>query len=201
MILHYAQSISNLPAEFFEDIANYALLSIKNCPINLDEANYILRDHLFTYYVQCGQFSDAAQILAGVNVDSTTKVFTDEEKADIYIKCAEAYLEDDQAIDAEVFMNKASPFMQNITTWILNLRYKATLARVLDANRKFLEAAIRYYELSVLSHESLVADELVALYVKSIVCSVLGRPSVQRTRLLSLLSQDARFPDLALHSS
>ncbi|RYH17056.1 hypothetical protein EON65_29155 [archaeon] len=55
---------------------------------------------------------------------------------DIYIKCAEAYLEDEAAVEAEVFMNKASPSMNNISTWTLQLRYKATLARVLDANRK-----------------------------------------------------------------
>ncbi len=30
----------------------------------------------------------------------------------------------------------------------MQLRYRVTYAKVLDANRKFLEAALRYYELS-----------------------------------------------------
>jgi hypothetical protein len=37
--------------------------------------------------------------------------FTDEEKAEVYVKCAEAFLGDDETVDAEVFLNKASAFI------------------------------------------------------------------------------------------
>lgn len=56
-------------------------------------------------------------------------------------------MEDDETVDAEVFVNRASALMNDITDRQLQLRYRATSARVLDANRKFLEAADRYYEL------------------------------------------------------
>ena len=45
-------------------------------------------------------------------------------------------------------MNKASSCIQTVTDVALLLRYRATYARVLDANRKFVEAAMRYYDLS-----------------------------------------------------
>eukprot|EP01031_Cornospumella_fuschlensis_P028426 gene28426-34317_t len=196
VVLHFANQIRPLSPEHYEDVANHSLIVMKQCPINLDEANFVLRDQLCNYYIQTGQFSDAAQILAGVNVESTTRVFTEEEKVDIYIKCAEAYLEDEAAVEAEVFMNKASPYMNSITAWTLQLRYKATLARVLDANRKFAEAALKYYELSTLKHESLVTEELLELYVKSIVCTILSKSGVQRNRMLQILSNDPRFLDL-----
>lgn len=35
-----------------------------------------------------------------------------------------------------------------MTDYWVQLRYRVTYAKVLDANRKFLEAAMRYYELS-----------------------------------------------------
>lgn len=35
-----------------------------------------------------------------------------------------------------------------MTDYWVQLRYRVTYAKVLDANRKFLEAALRYYELS-----------------------------------------------------
>lgn len=38
--------------------------------------------------------------------------------------------------------------MHAVTEWSLQLRYSVTLARVLDSNRKFVDAALRYYELS-----------------------------------------------------
>ena len=39
--------------------------------------------------------------------------------------------------------------MHSITDWTLQLRYSVTLARVLDSNRKFVDAAMRYYDLSM----------------------------------------------------
>lgn len=51
-------------------------------------------------------------------------------------------------MDAEIFVNKASPFINTIDDITLQLRYKVAFARVMDANRKFLDASLRYYELS-----------------------------------------------------
>lgn len=66
--------------------------------------------------------------------------------------CIESYLADDASVDAEVFVNKARVPMETVTEWSLKLRYKVVLARILDANRKFTEAAKQYYELSTLSN-------------------------------------------------
>ena len=57
-------------------------------------------------------------------------------------------MEDDASIDAETFVNKASAIINGVDDLAIQLRYRVTYARVLDANRKFIEAAIRYYELS-----------------------------------------------------
>jgi COP9 signalosome complex subunit 4 len=57
-------------------------------------------------------------------------------------------LEDDASIDAEVFVNKASPLINSVQDVGLQLRYRVTHARVLDSNRKFADAALRYFELS-----------------------------------------------------
>ena len=67
----------------------------------------------------------------------------------LHLYLSEAVLEADEAIDAEVYVNKASPLINLVDDWLLQLRYRLTYARVLDANRKFIDAAIRYYELSM----------------------------------------------------
>lgn len=54
----------------------------------------------------------------------------------------------DWQVDAETFVNRASSLMEDVKDVVLQLRYRTTYARVLDANRKFLEAALRYYDLS-----------------------------------------------------
>lgn len=85
---HLASNVQRIPANIFEEVVNFALVAIKQSPINLDEPNYPLRNELFNYYINCGEFADAAATLAGVNLDSTTRPFSDEEKVDILIKCA-----------------------------------------------------------------------------------------------------------------
>lgn len=44
---------------------------------------------------------------------------------------------------------QASAVMQEVTEWALQLRYRTTAARILDAHRKFLDASVRFYELSL----------------------------------------------------
>lgn len=152
LLIQIANKMKALSEEPYEEVANAILSLLRTSTGIFDEADYIIRDHLFGIYVSWGQCSDAAQTLAGVNVESTTKVLNEQEKADLYIKCAEAFLQEDASVDAEVFVNKASPFINAVTDVTILLRYRVTFARVMDSNRKFVEAALRYYELSTTNH-------------------------------------------------
>jgi COP9 signalosome complex subunit 4 len=73
----------------------------------------------------------------------------------------ETFLLDDEAIDAETFVTKASVLMNNVSDVAINLRYRVIYARVLDANRKFLEAASRYFELSITTVENVWRHDLI----------------------------------------
>jgi COP9 signalosome complex subunit 4 len=112
----------------------------------------------------------------------------------------EAYLEDDEAMEAEIFVNKASSFMNNTSNWSLQLRYRVTSARVMDANRKFLDAAARYYEISSTTNTNINQNDLLELLGKSITCAVLGKAGIQRGRLISIISKDPRLSKLEHHS-
>lgn len=57
-------------------------------------------------------------------------------------------MEDQEAVSAETCVTRASALINSVDDVSLILRYRVTYARVMDANRKFLEAAIRYYEIS-----------------------------------------------------
>ena len=79
---------------------------------------------------------------------------------------------------------------------LLILSFRSCYARVLDSERRFLEAAQRYLELSH-SPPSLVtpADALTSLQ-HAVTCAILAKPSPSRTRILSLLYQDERTHQL-----
>ena len=155
-----------------------------------EEADALIRQSLFDHYVSEGSFADAARTLAGFHVDRKSEA----EKASLYVKIAETFLEDDMSVEAEGFVNRASGLMHFVSTddWALQLRYRVTLARTLDARRKFLEAAVSYYDLSQARHEEISTDDLVALLAKAVTCALLGPAGPQRTRILSTLYKDER---------
>ena len=55
---------------------------------------------------------------------------------------------------AENYVNKATALMHEIQDWTLQMRFRAVSAQVLDANRKFLDAAMRFFDLSQVSMQA-----------------------------------------------
>jgi COP9 signalosome complex subunit 4 len=78
----------------------------------------------------------------------------------------------------------------------LILRYKSTYARVLDANRKFLQAAQRYHDLSLSSTDLLDKDELLTMLGRAATCAILAPSGPQRHRVLGHIYKDKRLLQL-----
>ncbi|CAM9897786.1 unnamed protein product [Pylaiella littoralis] len=167
-----------------------------------DAAEYVLRHRLFDELLKKEEFMDAANCLGKLSLDATGgKAYSDAQKAEVWVKVAEAYLESDETDAADNFCSKASAVMQDVTDWALQLRYRTTAARILDAHRKFLDASVRFYELSlaqVCSKEIEIAtDDLLQLLGKAITCAVLGKAGPQRSRQMGVLLRDERVESLA----
>ncbi|MCJ1422625.1 hypothetical protein MMC29_000505 [Sticta canariensis] len=64
------------------------------------------------------------------------------------IRIAMLWLEDEDAVNAELYIKKASSLIAGAKNVELELKYKTSYARILDAKRRFVEAATCYYELS-----------------------------------------------------
>lgn len=92
------------------------------------------------------------------------------------------------------------PPTQNPT---LEMQYKTCSARILDAKRKFTEAAVRYYELSqlIMRHmgDAVAADELDMALSAAVTCVILAPPGPQRSRVLAQLYKDERCARLPLY--
>uniref|UniRef100_A0A7S2FBM7 COP9 signalosome complex subunit 4 n=1 Tax=Octactis speculum TaxID=3111310 RepID=A0A7S2FBM7_9STRA len=195
-----------LNSEVFLEVAETAVDKIKksNMGQGMEDADSILRNDLFASCLEEGDFIRAAEALAGLNVESSARTYQVVEKADHYVKIAECYLMNDDSMEAEIFVNKAMPLMSEVlmkeiegnTTrgQQLNLRYKVTHSRVLDSNRKFLDAAWNYYELS--QFVNIKADELLELFGKATTCAILGKAGPQRDRILGSLYKDERLGTL-----
>mmetsp|Transcript_30580 Transcript_30580/g.93477 ORF Transcript_30580/g.93477 Transcript_30580/m.93477 type:complete len:421 (+) Transcript_30580:37-1299(+) len=176
--------------EALEQGGNAAMRAMAAQQAAFEEADGALRQTFFDHYASEGAYGDAARALAGMSVDRKSEA----EKASLYVTIAETFLEEDESVEAEGFVNRASSLMQFVPSedWALQLRYRVTLARTLDARRKFLEAAVSYYELSQARHEELDGNDLVALLAKAVTCALLGPAGPQRTRIVSTLYKDER---------
>ena len=71
-----------------EELASFAVTAIKNHLMSFDEADFVLRETLFDFYVSQEMFKDAGQILSGVNLDTSTIPYSDQQKTEVFVKCA-----------------------------------------------------------------------------------------------------------------
>lgn len=159
-------------------------------------------------------YSGAARILSGVRMDggdegSSVYYMPPIDRCDVFVKVAECYLEEELTVEAEGAVKKAGTIIEatgiSITsnnnddddegsggankkaderTVTLMLRYKSTYARVLDANRKFLQAAVKYHDLSTayLHTDAIDADDLLSMLGRAVTCAILSPNSAQRQR-------------------
>jgi COP9 signalosome complex subunit 4 len=114
------------------------------------------------------------------------------------VKIAEAFLLEDETVDAENYVNKAMGYMSDINDIHLRIRYKATHGKILDSNRKFLDAAWIYYELSQSPSSLIRSEDLLMLLGNAVTCVILGKAGPQRDRILNVLYKDERLSQLDL---
>jgi len=163
-----------------------------------------LRQMLFDYKVnEDADFTGAARILGNMRMDdSDGSVYyvSPAEKCNVYVKIAECFLEEDETVDADAAVTKAGTVVESIPNpeqhTALILRYKSTYARVLDANRKFLQAASRYHDLSQSSTDLIDTDDLLQMLGRAATCAILAPSGPQRQRVLGLVFKDPRLHQL-----
>lgn len=66
----------------------------------------------------------------------------------ILIRIVRLLLEDEDSVQAETYQSRAALLINSTDDQATVLQYKLCQARIMDYNRKFLEAASRYLELS-----------------------------------------------------
>ncbi|KAF4143427.1 PCI domain-containing protein [Phytophthora infestans] len=195
VITHLASVVSGIDVDAHPwklEFICFCLAKIKPRILSFEEPDVLFRESLAAMYMDEEEYIEAAKALAAINLESSTRQYTDVEKAEKYVKIAELYLQEDETVDAENFINRASRFIHNVEDWALKLRFQVSYARILDAKRKFLDAALRYYEFSQSKPDEVDPDDLLELLSKAVTCAILASAGPQRSRLLGTLYKDER---------
>ncbi|KAB2083498.1 hypothetical protein CXB51_011032 [Gossypium anomalum] len=200
----FTQELGRLEAELQKEITHYILDQIQPRVVSFEEQVLIIREKLAELYESEQQWSKAAQMLSGIDLDSGMRIIDDTFRLSKCVQIARLYLEDDDAVNAEAFINKASFLVSNSQHEVLILQYKVCYARILDLKRKFLEAALRYYDISQIEKrqigdETIDEDALEQALSAAVTCTILAAAGPQRSRVLATLYKDERCSKLKIY--
>ncbi|KAH0840148.1 hypothetical protein J3R83DRAFT_1128 [Lanmaoa asiatica] len=163
------------------------------------------------------EWTEAARILMGVSLDSgsryeeclsvsppscandpTTSSLPDEDKFRVYVRIVRLLLEDEDSVQAETYYNRAASLSNSTTDKEIQLQFKLCQARISDYARKFLEAAMRYHELSWVAE--IDEEERKQILSHAVTCAVLAPAGPNRSRVLASLYRDERSSDLPTYN-
>ncbi|CEI93959.1 hypothetical protein RMCBS344292_08183 [Rhizopus microsporus] len=197
------QLLSDFIALFDQKITNhstqkqlllYAIARTQPRSVSFEESLSQLREKLADVYESEDDYLEAAKTLQGIPLDSGHRAVSDEYRLKIYMRIVKLLLEEDEAIQAEAYLNRTALLIASSSDTLLTLTYKLSQARILDAKRKFLEASSKYHELSYVAE--IPEDERILCLTAAVQCAVLAGAGPQRSCTLATLYKDERTHQL-----
>ena len=168
----------------------HALQSLESRVVSFEEQDAAIREIVADAFQEQDEYVEAAKVLQGIQLESSQRQFSDDEKARVWIRICRLYLEEDDTTSAESYLNRAKNLLYKVQDKELNLMFQLSQARILDSRRKFLEASLAYHSFSMSS--ALAEEERTFALSKAIICAVLAPAGPQRSRALGKLFKDER---------
>ncbi|CAF0898421.1 unnamed protein product [Brachionus calyciflorus] len=190
--------LSNLSKEEAKNISNYGLLKIQPRNISFEDQVTNFRQILSEIYEAEGDYKQAANVLSGIPLETSQKQYQSDFKLKTYIKIAELFLQEADSAQAEISLSRAAALEKETKDLNLQIKFKAAQAKVWDFKRKFVEAASKYYELSL--NTLITESEKIHALNDALNCTVLAPAGKQRSRLLATLFKDERCQKLPAYN-
>ena len=187
----YVEALRRLSSSMIRvEAGRHALQALESRVVSFEEQDASIREIVADAFQEQEDYVDAAKILQGIQLDSSQRKVSDDEKVRIWIRICRLYLEEDDTASAESYLNRAKNLLYKVEDKELNLMFQLSQARILDSRRKFMEASQAYHNFSL--SLALVEDERTFALSKAIICAVLAPAGPQRSRALGKLFKDER---------
>ncbi|VDO39218.1 unnamed protein product [Brugia timori] len=192
-------ALDDLKPCLVKEVAKALLNIVQSRLISYEEQVTQLRFRLADLYEGDGDSGEAAKILMAIPLETGQRTYPPELKMRTYLRIAQLALDYKNSEEAESFVNRASMLFNDVSKDDeLIVIFKSLYAKVLDHRNKFIEAAQRYYDLSLFQNMLTTSEKLQAL-TNAISCTVLASPGAQRSRMLTTLHKDERCSSLAAY--
>lgn len=152
---------------------------------------------LASIYQAENEWKKAAFLLSGFRFEIYRCSATMTRKVEWYIDATETWLECDEIGPASQQIKKAHALISGIKENLpLLIRFKTSYARVLDSERKFLEAAVHYKQLSQIGQSVIGEKDMLKTLECAVTCAILAPAGPSRSRVLAMLYSDERAKSL-----
>jgi COP9 signalosome complex subunit 4 len=184
--------------ELRKRIVEDTLTTIQPRIVSYEEQVNSLRFQLADLIEEEEEWSEAARVLMGISLDSGQRTIPDEDKLRVNVRIVRLLLEDEDSVQAESYYNRAALLVHSTSDKETLLQFKLCQARISDYARKFLEAAMRYHELSWVAE--IDEEERRHMLSAAVTCAVLAPAGPNRSRILASLYRDERSADLPTYN-
>ena len=172
------------------EVGTHALRALESRVVSFEEQDAELRYTLADAYEAQEDWLESAKVLQGIQLESSQRKVDDHEKVATWIRICRLYLEDDDTTTAETYLNRAKNLLYKVKDPVLQINFQLSQARILDSQRRFLDASSAYHSISFIP--SIDEEERLKTLSMAITCAVLAPAGPQRSRSLAKLYKDER---------
>ena len=186
------KSLQSTPDQI--DLGTHVLEALQSRVVSFEEQDAAIREIMADAYQAQEEWVESAKMLQGINLDSSQRKISDNDKVAFFMRICRLYLEEDDTTTAESFLNRAKNLIYKVEDPSLNLQFQLSQARILDSRRKFLEASSSYHSISF--SPVIAEEERIRCLSCAITCAVLAPAGPLRSRALAKLYKDERVPEV-----
>lgn len=204
-LLHdFCAQISSLGDADYKELASFSLEALQPRAHVFDTIMAEIRDRLAMVLEREENFVEAARTLAGIPVDIMQRSIPQEDyKARMLVRIARLFVRAKCHSEAEKWATKASVLVHQCADEGVKLHYRTVYAQLLDFKLKYVDAALKYYQLSQMAHriygtESLTACDTNQALQYATTCAILAPAGPRRSRVLAALYKDERSRTIPL---
>ncbi|KAF1989617.1 COP9 signalosome-like protein complex subunit 4 [Aulographum hederae CBS 113979] len=191
LLSFFCEQFEELPnSEAKVNVGQAALQIIQPKVVSYEEQDTALKHILASAYEAQEDYTESAKILQTIILDSSQRVVTDDQKAQIWVRIVRCYLEEDDSVAASTYLNRLKSVIPNVKDDSLRVHFLLSQARIQDSQRNFLDASSSYYTLS--QNAQVEEEERLMCLSKSMICAVLAPAGPARARTLARLYKDDR---------
>ena len=190
-------AIKSLPSSTDKiNVGTSALSTLEPRVVSFEEQDAELRYLLADAYEAEEEWIESAKVLQGINLESSQRKISDEDRVSTWIRVCRLYLEDDDPTTAESYLNRAKNIIYKLppSAGQLKLLFQLSQARIQDSQRKFLDASSAYHNISF--NTTVDEEERLRTLSGAITCAVLAPAGPARSRTLAKLYKDERASEV-----